>query len=405
MKIQRENKAKRGTDSPKATQQPDPRHYQNAFGVSVPPFADLCECHSTLAIYIHIPFCRTKCPYCDFVSRAIPGGVPEIYLDALCREISEFAGPGDALSVYIGGGTPSLLSQAQVSRLFKTIYQRFRLHTPEITLEANSDDVTPDLVHGWRDLGINRVSLGVQSFDDEVLRYLGRRHDAATARRACGIVADVFENWNMDLIFGAPPIEAWKTTLEQCIALRPPHVAAYGLTYETGTPFELRSADAINEEQWLTMYQQAEEILATYDHYEISNYARPGHASKHNLVYWHNEEYAGFGAAAYSFLDGVRSRNHPDANQYIAQPGEKAEALTLSPGEIRVETLIQHFRLRQGLNKNAYKQRFLEAVETDFGVTLAGLKKRGLIEEDADWIRPTRLGFYLNNEIGLALVD
>ncbi len=359
-----------------------------------------------LALYIHIPYCRTKCPYCDFVSRAIPTGIPDAYLDALCGEITRFEGPREALSVYIGGGTPSLLSRDQLAKIVQAVHQRFRLHDPEITIEANSDDVTPALVRSWKELGINRVSLGVQSFDDEALRYLGRRHNAATARRACEIVAGVFANWNMDLIFGVPPIKAWETTLDQCILLQPPHVAAYGLTYEAGTPFELRSEDTINEELWLTMYQQAEEMLAAaYDHYEISNYARPGHASKHNLVYWHNEEYAGFGTAAYSFLNGVRSRNHPDTPQYLAQPGEKSEALTLSQKEIRTETLIQHFRLRQGLNKQAYAQRFGLPAEADFGPALSALTKRGLLEEDGEWMRPTPLGFYLNNEIGLALVD
>ncbi len=311
----------------------------------------------------------------------------------------------DALSIYIGGGTPSLLSLEQVARLLKVIARRFRLHDAEITIEANSDDVTTDLVHSWHDVGINRVSLGVQSFNDETLRYLGRRHDAATARRACEIVGSVFENWNMDLIFGAPPVEAWKSTLGQCLTLRPSHVAAYGLTYEEGTPFELRSDDAINEDQWLTMYQQAEEMLSAYDHYEISNYALPGHASRHNLVYWHNEEYAGFGAAAYSFLNGIRSRNHEELAAYLACPGEKMEALTLSRKEIRTETLIQHFRLRQGLRKAIYKERFGRSVEEDYGEVLTGLIKRGLLEEDADWIKPTPLGFYLNNEIGLALVE
>lgn len=357
------------------------------------------------AIYIHIPFCRTKCPYCDFVSRAISGEVPEAYLDALCSEISEFEGPADALSVYIGGGTPSLLSQKQLARLLKGVEQCFQLHDAEITIEANSDDVTIELVRSWSELGINRVSLGVQSFNDETLRYLGRRHDAETARRACEMVGSVFENWNVDLIFGALPVEAWKTTLDQCFLLRPPHVAAYGLTYEEGTPFEFRGEEAVNEDQWLTLYQQAEEMLSAYDHYEISNYALPGHASRHNLVYWHNEEYAGFGAAAYGFLNGVRSRNHEDLAIYLAHPGEKMEALTLSQSEIRTETLIQHFRLRQGLDKRVYKKRFGRTVAEDYKEVLKGLITRGLLEEDGDWIRPAPLGFYLNNEIGLALVE
>lgn len=284
------------------------------------------------------------------------------------------------------------------------VQARFRLCEPETTLEANPDDVTAPLVRAWRDLGVNRVSLGVQSFDDEVLRYLGRRHDAATALRACDLVAGMFENWNIDLIFGAHPTDRWPSTLAQCVSLSPPHVAAYGLTYEPGTFFDQRVREAIDDEQWLELYQQAEEALHDYEHYEISNFALPGYASKHNLVYWRNGEYVGFGTGAYSFMNGVRSRNVADTLGYLASPGAKAESLLLAEREIRVETLIQHFRLKEGLHKKDYLKRFGRTVEQDFGTQLDDLKRRGLLAETEDRFFPTVQGFYLNNEIGLALV-
>jgi len=357
-----------------------------------------------IGLYIHIPFCRTRCPYCDFASEAIPGAVPAAFVEALCREIGAFDGPDDAATVFIGGGTPSLLRVAELERILAAVTERFRLADPEITIEANPDDVGPALVDGWRALGINRVSLGVQSFDDAVLRYLGRRHDAADARRACDCVAARFGNWGMDLIFDAHPVAAWAATLETARGFAPTHVATYGLTYEPNTPFAARAADAIDDAAWLDLYRQAEAALAGYDHYEISNFARDGFACQHNLIYWRNEEYAGFGPGAYSFVGGVRARNVVDLAAYLAQPGHKAEALDLSPAEIRLETAIQHCRLRAGLDKAAYRRRFGRDVRADFAQPLDALIARGLLEEDAHTIRPTAQGFELNDEIGLALV-
>src|SRR5690606_16353377 len=230
-----------------------------------------------IGVYIHIPYCRTICPYCDFVKRRISGDVPDPFIAALCREIAEFSGPDRACSVFFGGGTPSLVRPESLETVLDALRRRFRLEAPEITLEANPDDITPDLVAAWRVLGVNRVSLGVQSFDDRVLRYLGRRHDAERARRACAVVAERFDNWSMDLIFGARPADAFEDTLRQCVALAPPHVSAYGLTYEPGTPFGRRADEAIDDEAYLCAFWTASERLEGYERYEISNFARPGY--------------------------------------------------------------------------------------------------------------------------------
>lgn len=355
-------------------------------------------------IYIHVPYCRTICPYCDFVRERTSGTVPDAYVDALCREIGQFEGPESAGSAFFGGGTPSLLREESLARILEALTSRFSLETPEVTIEANPDDVTESLARAWRDAGVNRVSLGVQSFDDAVLRYLGRRHDARRALEACRTVARLFDNWGMDLIFGAPPVEAWPGTLRQCVALAPPHVSVYGLTYEAGTPFEKRATDALEQEESLRLYQGAEAALSSYDHYEISNYAKPGFEARHNLVYWRNEEYAGFGTGAFSFVNGVRARNHADTRAYVAHPGEKCESLRLSEREVRIETVIQHFRLRAGLPKQYYRHRFGADVRRDFGSQLDSLIRRRLIREVEDAYVPTTEGFYLNNEIGLALV-
>lgn len=357
-----------------------------------------------IGIYVHVPFCRTRCPYCDFVSQPISGDIPRAFVEAVCREAAAFEGPDDAYTVFLGGGTPSLLGPTALAAILGALRRRFRFHDPEITIEANPDDVDRGLARAWRDLGVNRVSLGVQGFDDAALRYLGRRHDAACAHQACEIVAGHFDNWAMDLIFGAHPTACWPATLDACVAHRPPHVAAYGLTYEKGTPFGARSHEAVDEATWLALYRQASERLNGYDHYEISNFALPGCACKHNLIYWQNLEYAGFGPAAYSFINGVRARNTVQLEEYMAEPGRKAERLCLTEREIRLETVIQHFRLRGGLPKRAYVERFGHSVFADHGGALHGLLARGLLEQDAGAIRPTRQGFELNNEIGLALV-
>lgn len=357
-----------------------------------------------IAVYIHIPYCRTLCPYCDFARIPLAGSVPTEFLDGLRREISAYDGPNEAATLFLGGGTPSTLAPQDVERILSHVVHRFTLRNPEITIEANPDDVTPALADAWRHLGVNRVSLGVQSFDDRVLRYLGRRHDADVARRACAVVAERFQNWAMDLIFGPTPVAAWEATLEECAAFHPAHVSVYGLTYEPGTPFGARAHEAVDDDTYLALYRKAQEVLASFNQYEVSNFARPGYACRHNLTYWRNENYIGFGPGAYSFLGGVRSRNTADVAEYLAHPGKKTESFSLSLPEIKVETLIQHFRLRAGLPKAYYMQRFGNSVRADYAPALDALIERQLLQEDAASIRPTKLGFELNNEIGLALI-
>lgn len=361
---------------------------------------------SVIGVYVHIPYCRTICPYCDFVKRPIKGAVPSVFLDALCAEIASFERDAEVDGVFFGGGTPSLIAPDDFANVMNALRARFRL-TPdaEITLEANPDDVAPELIDAWLACGVNRISLGVQSFHDDTLRYLGRRHDAAGARRACTLIAGRLANWNMDLIFGAPPLEAWRASLETCRDFSPAHVSAYGLTYEAGTPFGKRANEAIDDETYLALFHEVDAVLGEFERYEVSNLARPGYQCALNLRYWHNEEYAGFGPAAYSYLHGVRSRNCVKTEDYLAAPGSKQESLALSEREVRVETAIQHFRLKHGLEKAYYETRFGVPLEADFGPVIRTLIQRGLLTDDGMCVRPTAKGFELNNEIGLALVE
>ncbi|NUM52652.1 MAG: radical SAM family heme chaperone HemW [Candidatus Hydrogenedentes bacterium] len=359
-----------------------------------------------IGVYIHIPYCRTICPYCDFVKRPTKGVVPDEFIRALCGEIAAYDGPRNADSVFFGGGTPSLIEPRDLETVLAAVRRHFALSdNTEITLEANPDDITGELVRRWTNLGVNRVSLGVQSFNEDALRYLGRRHDADGARRACAIVGRHFVNWNIDLIFGAPPYGAWRATLEETTRMGSTHVSAYGLTYEAGTPFGKRAEEAIDEDLYLEQYAVTLEMLNGFDRYEVSNYAKPGRESVHNLHYWRNEEYAGFGPGAYSFVNGVRARNHAKLEDYLDKPGEKSESLPLSDEEVRVETVIQHLRLREGISRSAYRARFDRELDADFAEPVRALSARDLLADDGETLRPTRRGFELNNEIGLALVS
>ena len=362
---------------------------------------------TAFGVYVHIPFCRTICPYCDFVKEPVKGSVPERYAEALCREIAEFEGPNSAQSVFLGGGTPSLIAPGTFETILNALHNRFDLDGAEITTESNPDDVTPELVGAWKAMGVTRVSLGVQSFDDVALRYLGRRHDAASAISACKTVGKTFDRWSLDLMFGAQNRASWKETLAQATALEPPHMSAYGLTYEAGTPFGRRSHEAIDDEESLALYHDTVEHLGErgLDRYEVSNFARRAEECIHNLIYWHNEPYAGFGTGAYSYIDGVRARNTVNTESYLTAPGTKDEHTSITEREEKIETVIQHLRLRDGMQRTYYETRFGHDVEVDFGRTLSDLEMRGLIDMDEENIRPTEEGFDLNNEIGLALVD
>jgi len=357
-----------------------------------------------IGLYVHVPYCRRRCPYCDFLSRATPGHAPSEYVAAVARQIRGFEGPDEARTLFFGGGTPSLLREADLEAILEAVRERFRcVDGMEVTIEANPDDVTVERCQAWRAMGVNRLSLGVQSFDEDALRYLGRRHDAAGARRACEQVAAHFENWGMDLIYGGRPADAWEATLSACAAWEPAHVSCYGLTYEAGTPFGERADEAVEDDEALGLYRLAQAHLGAYRRYEVSNFARAGRECGHNLIYWHNEEYAGFGPGAYSYLEGERLRHVASIERYLADPFAIEERIRISDREERLETVIQHMWLADGLEKAYYVARFGGDVRADFGKALDSLLAWRLISEDNTRIWPTEAGFELNNEIGLAL--
>lgn len=283
-------------------------------------------------VYVHIPFCASRCSYCDFFSTLRLDEVGHDYVEALIAEArlrkAELNGK-PVKTLYMGGGTPSQLPLPQLARLIDGLKATLDLNAvEEFTLEANPDDVTPEWSAAVRALGVNRVSMGVQSFQDAVLRLVGRRH---TARQAIDAVASLrhagIDNISIDLIYGLPgqTLETWAESVRQAVDLRPQHISAYGLTYEPGTRLwqqrECGEVVEASEDQYLDMYRILVGLLqvAGYEHYEISNFALPGYRSRHNSSYWNETPYLGLGAAAHSYDGTMRRSNPADLCGYITR--------------------------------------------------------------------------------------
>lgn len=327
-------------------------------------------------IYVHIPFCASRCSYCDFFSTLKLREWGADYVEALIAEArlrrDELSGiPVGTL--YLGGGTPSQLPVPLLERLVTALNEIFDLSgVGEFTVEANPDDVTPDWCNALAGLGVNRVSMGVQSFEDHILRLIGRRH---TARQAVEAVENLrragIDNISIDLIYGLPgqTLAFWAETVQQAIALHPQHISAYGLTYEEGTRLwhqrERGEVVEVPEEICLEMYAILMDRLgqAGYDHYEISNFALPGYCSRHNSSYWNDTPYLGLGAAAHSYDGSVRRANPCDLQQYIGDvmSGKLAcEVETLTVGERYDERVMLGLRTARGVDADCLRQDFGE---------------------------------------------
>ena len=324
-------------------------------------------------IYIHIPFCKQRCSYCAFYSTTLYN-IRERYVDALCKEIAmrkEYAGGAPIETIYLGGGTPSTLSMEQLKRICDTVYAAYQVSpAPEVTIECNPDDLTPDFLAQLKVLPFNRISMGVQSFNDTQLKRLGRRHDAAKARQAVANARSAgYSNISIDLIFALPgsTIDEWEHDLESAIALRPDHLSAYNLTYEEGTPMHraLERGDftELSEEDNITQFQMLISRLkeAGYRHYEISNFALPGRESRHNSSYWNDTPYIGCGAAAHSYNGTSRGWNIADIQEYIkgienGNPVFEIEELTEE--ERYNDTILTRLRTAEGIPLAWMKEKF-----------------------------------------------
>ncbi len=282
--------------------------------------------HIMSAIYVHIPFCKQRCIYCDFYSTSLHGMIDD-YVNCVCREAAMRRIDGEVRTLYMGGGTPSQLSAEQISRIAYAISKVHNLTAlEEFTVEVNPDDVTVGFVGDLVSLGVNRISMGIQSFDDAELRTINRRHDSQRALQAIrDIRAAGIENVSIDLIYGIPgqTMESWRRSVKAAIAAGVQHISAYNLSYEEGTPlWRMRDRGEIIEVDDLTcigMYNELTRLLreAGYQHYEISNFSLPGWHSRHNSSYWDSTPYLGLGAAAHSYDGLARSYNVASVKEYI----------------------------------------------------------------------------------------
>ncbi len=367
-------------------------------------------------IYIHIPFCSSKCGYCDFNSYDNRGPLISPYVDALVTEIGrrkeEIIGR-EIKSVFFGGGTPTLLSPAQVNKIMETCRAVFNIGSDaEITLEANPGTVDQDYLRELRNSGINRVSIGAQSFNDGLLKKLGRGHGADDAEKAVKeAIRAGFGNVSIDLIFAIPGgnIQEWEHDLETAVSLGPDHISMYNLTIEEGSRYYNETKTGKfklpPEEVQAEMYKRGIEALAEkgYNQYEISNFARQGMECLHNLIYWENREYAGFGAGACSYIKGVRKGNIKSPEGYIGAVNGNKDIFCFSeelpPDETMRETVIMNLRTIKGLNKDEFKARFGDNIEKVLGPEIEMLAGEGLLVNGDGWTRLSPKGLLFSNNV------
>jgi putative oxygen-independent coproporphyrinogen III oxidase len=365
-------------------------------------------------IYIHLPFCRRKCGYCSFTSYEHREAAVPDYLQALQTELKQRAAGIEAGSVYFGGGTPSLLAGREITGILSFIKKTCRLDpAAEISLEANPDSVSADWLKTVRRGGATRLSLGVQSFDDGELKLLGRLHDAARAGAAIREARNAgFDNLNIDLMFGLPEQRTgdFQNTLTETISYAPEHISLYALSLEPDTPMgratargELPPADP---DRSADLYELAASGLAAagYRHYEISNWARPGRECRHNLVYWHNRPYLGFGVAAHSWKDGHRFANTADLDAYTGalkdggNPPRDVDEIISAELEL-AETIILGLRLAEGVSKGDIHHRFGIDLLQRYDAVISELVDLGLLVNSRERIYLSERGRLLGNEV------
>lgn len=379
-------------------------------------------------IYVHIPFCKSRCLYCDFYSNGVALADWNQFVSALLREASFFRRSeifDHPYTLYLGGGTPSLLPADEFKRLSEGLIDIFG-SPEEFTIEVNPDDVTLNLATVWQDAGVSRISMGVQSLNDAELRIIGRRHDSNVALQAFDILSSSFHNISLDLMFGLPgqSLESLRQTVERFINLGPHHISAYSLTFEERSALtRLRNAGKVSEADEELSYAMFEMIVslltdAGFGQYEISNFALPGFCSRHNSLYWQGKPYLGLGPGAHSY-DGRRTRrfNNPDINAYIKALSpisvsdctkgntEAVECLPpcseelLTDDELSEEMILTRLRCADGLNLAEFRQKFGELkCSRLINQAQKYVDSRHLIIT-ADTIRLTSRGFFISDEI------
>lgn len=372
-----------------------------------------------LELYIHIPFCVKKCAYCDFLSRSASDQQIEEYVQALIEEIryyKEVAKKYEVSTVFLGGGTPSLLTEEQMKVLMEVLGQTFFIRqNAEITMEANPGTVTVEKLRAYQKAGINRISFGLQSVDNEELKMLGRIHtyeeflESYDAARKAG-----FPNINVDLISAIPKqtVRSWEQTLQTIISLQPEHISAYSLIVEEGTPFAKLYGEGCelehllpSEEEERRMYERTEELLqeAGYHRYEISNYAKEGYECQHNLGYWERKEYLGLGLGASSLIEETRFHNTETMEEYLRDAKNpillRKEQEKLEQQEQMEEFVFLGLRKMRGIQEERFTETFGKEIWDCYGKNLERVIKEGLLEREEGALRLTRKGIDVSNYV------
>ncbi len=355
--------------------------------------------------YIHVPFCAHHCGYCDFAVAVGKDDRMDAYLDALAIELRSLGTPRPVDTLFFGGGTPTYLPLHALDRLLQLVHTWLPLNAGhEFAVEANPSGLDRAKVRLLADAGVNRLSLGVQSFQPSLLRILERDHAPDEVARVVDIVQPIVPNYSIDLIFGVPTqtLDQWQADMNRAIALAPMHFATYGLTYEKGTRLwkqrEKGLVQALDEETELAFYTEAMDTLAGngYEHYEISNFAKPGFQCRHNHVYWANHAHYGFGVGAARYIHGVRELNTRDLHAYIErlrvgqEPTFQSERL--EPRDRAFETIAVQLRRAIGIEREAFAEQTDFALDTLLGTTISELCGHDLLWDDGASVRLTRAG-------------
>jgi oxygen-independent coproporphyrinogen III oxidase len=381
----------------------------------------ISELLQTASLYLHIPFCHTRCHYCDFNTYAGMLPLREPYVRALQTEIAlagamaqlPDGGRRRSRTIFFGGGTPSLLSVQQITRLLQACYQAFAVDEhAEISMEGNPGTLSPGQLQGLRLAGVNRLSFGAQTFDAGLLQTLGRIHSpeaivqAVESARSAG-----FTSINLDFMFGLPgqTMQQWQETLDQALKLRPEHLSLYSLIIEEGTSFFTWTHEGRivpgDEDLCADMYEYAEERLRAegYENYEISNWALPGHQCRHNMTYWWNLPYIGMGAGAHSFFAGKRFSDVLNPQEYLRllKAGQLpvAESEEVTRLQEMTETSFLGLRTAMGLHLPTFLERFHESFTSFVGERLRAVEEAGLLEQKQDWLYLSERGRLLGNEV------
>ena len=371
---------------------------------------------NTIGLYIHIPFCRQKCLYCDFPSWAGKEGQMQGYVDALTKEIENrgklYKGK-KVVSVFFGGGTPTTLTIPMLEQLMQAVFTNWEVsEDAEITTEANPGTLDKEMAEALKKMGFNRLSMGVQAWQNRLLKSLGRIHSIEVFQENFKAVREAgIENVNTDLMFALPnqTMEEWQETVKNIVALGPEHISAYSLILEEGTPFfdkyEKGELEPAEEDLDRDMYHWAVDYLAEmgYEQYEISNFAKAGKESRHNRIYWQADEYLGLGLGSHSYMEGERFHNIYDLLEYMKAEGDisllKEEVEVIGEEDALAEFMFLGLRLTEGVSFDRFRARFGREMKNIYGEQIEKLVQENLLEEDEKGIRLTRKGVDISNYV------